>query len=168
MDTMTSTKVVAGLCGAFLIFLLGKWAAEGIYHVGGHGEQAYVIDTGASSEEGGSDEPAVDFGQLMAEADPGKGANVFKKCQACHKVEAGANATGPTLHGVVGRAIGSVSGFGYSDAMANHGGTWTPEELSHFLENPRDFVPGTAMSFAGLKKDTDRANVIAYLQSVSN
>lgn len=168
MDTMTSTKVVAGFCGAFLVFLLGKWAAEGIYHVGGHGEQAYVIDTGASSEDGGSDEPEVDFGQLMAEADPDKGANVFKKCQACHKVEAGANATGPTLHGVVGRAIGGVDGFGYSDAMANHGGTWTPEELSHFLENPRDFVPGTAMSFAGLKKDTDRANVIAYIQSVSN
>ena len=146
MDTMTSTKVVAGFCAAFLVFLLGKWAAEGIYHVGGHGEQAYVIDTGVVESDGGGEDD-VDFAALVAEADPDKGA---------------------TLYGVVGRAVGGVDGFGYSDAMANHGGTWTIEELSAFLENPRNSVPGTAMSFAGLRSDTDRANVIAYLQSLSN
>ena len=167
MDTMTSTKVVAGFCAAFLVFLLGKWAAEGIYHVGGHGEQAYVIDTGVVESDGGGEDD-VDFAALVAEADPDKGASVFRRCQACHRVEPGENITGPTLYGVVGRAVGGVDGFGYSDAMANHGGTWTIEELSAFLENPRNSVPGTAMSFAGLRSDTDRANVIAYLQSLSN
>ena len=103
MDTMTSTKVVAGFCAAFLVFLLGKWAAEGIYHVGGHGEQAYVIDTGVVESDGGGEDD-VDFAALVAEADPDKGASVFRRCQACHRVEPGENITGPTLYGVVGRA----------------------------------------------------------------
>lgn len=167
MDTMTSTKAVAGICGALLIFLLGKWAAEVIYHVGGHGEAAYVIDTGAEGGDEG-DAPEVSFEEIMASADPAKGASVFKKCQACHKVEDGVNGTGPSLYGVVGRQVGTEAGFTYSDAMASHGGTWTPEELSHFLQKPSDFVPGTKMSFAGLPKVQDRANVIAYLDSLDN
>ncbi|GHF37141.1 c-type cytochrome [Seohaeicola zhoushanensis] len=167
MDTMTSTKVVAALCGAFLVFLLGKWAAEVIYHVDGHGEQAYVIDTGASESAAEEKEP-VDFGPILAAADVAKGASVFKKCGACHKLEAGANGTGPTLHNVVGRPVGAEPGFKYSGAMASAGGTWTPEHLNEFLTNPKAVIPGTAMGFAGLKKIEERADVIAYIQSVSN
>jgi cytochrome c len=166
MDTMTSTKVVAGFCGAFLVFLLGKWVAEEIYHVGGHGEAAYVIDTGA--DEAASDEPEVDFAEIMASADASKGANVFKKCQACHKIEAGANSTGPSLHAVVGRDVASEPGFGYSAAMQAVEGTWTPEHLNAFLTKPSAEVPGTAMGFAGLRKIEDRANLIAYLETLNN
>ena len=166
MDTMTSTKVVAALCGTFLVLLLAKWAAEGLYHVGGHGEAAYVIDTGV--DETATEEPEVDFAEVMASADAGKGASVFRKCQACHKLEPGANATGPTLFGLVGRDVASVEGFGYSDAMQGVEGDWTPEHLNAFLTKPSSEVPGTSMAFAGLPKIEDRANVIAYLDSLDN
>ena len=81
MDTMITTKVAAALCGSFLVFLLGKWAAEEIYHMDSHGDASYVIDTGA--EETASDEPEVSFEEMLASADIGKGANVFRKCSAC-------------------------------------------------------------------------------------
>lgn len=164
MDTMTITKAVASICGAWLILLMGAWAAESIYHVGGHGDQAYVIDTG--EEEGaGEAEETVDFATVLAEADAGKGERVFRKCQACHKLGEGENGTGPTLHNVVGRPIASEAGFNYSDALASLEGDWTPEHLEEFLHKPSGYAPGTAMSFAGLPKIEDRADVIAYLQS---
>ena len=170
-DTMTVTKAGGALCGAFLIFLLGKWAAETLYHTGpvAHGDeeiaQAYVIDTGEA--EGGEEtaEEGPDFATVLASADAGAGEKVFSKCKACHKLD-GTNGTGPHLDGVVNRAVGGVAGFGYSDGMAGHGGSWDPETLSAFLENPKGEVPGTKMSFAGLKKVEDRANLIAYLQSL--
>ena len=165
MDTMTATKTVAALCGALLVFLLGKWVAEIIYHVDGHGQQAYVIEVDTTGGDSGGGDDEIDFEALMAEADPAKGAKVFKKCTACHKVN-GENGTGPHLDGVVGRAIGSVAGFGYSGGMSSHGGDWTPEALSLFLTKPSAYISGTTMSFAGLKKVQDRVNVIAYLQSV--
>lgn len=171
-DTMTITKAGGALCGAFLIFLLGKWAAESLYHTGtvSHGDevaQAYTIDTGAS---GGSSDAAAadtgpDFATLYASADAAKGEKVFSKCKACHKID-GTNATGPHLDGVVGRAVASVAGFGYSDGMKAHGGDWTPEALEAFLANPKGVVAGTKMSFAGLPKVEDRANIIAYLATL--
>ncbi len=164
-DTMTLTKATAGFCGAFLVLLLAKWLAGGLFHVGSHGgEASYVIevaDAGSSS-----DEPEVDFAELLASADPAKGAKVFRKCTACHKLEDGANATGPYLFGIVDRPKASVGGFGYSGALTALGGNWTPEDLNGFLEKPSAYAKGTTMSFAGLKKETDRANVIAYLQSI--
>jgi len=167
MDTMTLTKVTAAICGAFLVLLLGKWAAEALYHVGGHGEGAYVIET--ESDDAGQEEVAeVSFDELMASADIGKGAKVYKKCAACHKIEDGVNATGPSLYGVVGRAVASADGFGYSGAMSGKGGEWTAEALDSFLIKPSADVPGTAMSFSGLKKEGDRVNLIAYLDSLDN
>ncbi|TDE36257.1 c-type cytochrome [Antarcticimicrobium sediminis] len=165
-DTMTVTKAAAGFLGAFLVLLLAKWAAEGIYHTGGHGEASYVIEM---EDEGATEEVVqVSFEELMASADVGKGAKVFKKCQACHKIEEGANATGPSLYGVVGRTVASIDGFGYTGAMVDHGGDWTPEALDAYLTKPSAVVPGTAMSFAGLKKQQDRVNVIAYLDSLDD
>ena len=99
----------------------------------------------------------------VAAADVAKGETVFKKCAACHKLD-GSNGVGPHLDGVVGRPVASVEGFTYSDGMKAHGGDWTPEELFHFLANPKKDVPGTKMTFAGLPKPEDRANVIAYLE----
>lgn len=166
-DTMTVTKIAAGLCGALLIFLLGNWAATELYHVGGHGEQAYVIDTGEEEVAAATDEVA--FADVLAAADPAAGAKVFRKCSACHKVEDGANGTGPHLYGVVGRDIGAADGYGaYSETLASKDGDWTPENLNGFLEDPKGWAPGTTMGFAGLKKVEDRANVIAYLDSLNN
>ncbi len=173
LDTMTLTKAGGALCGAFLIFLLGNWAAEGLYHTGveGHGgeevAQAYSVDTGvaAAPAAAAAAAPAVPVADLLAAADPAAGEKVFGKCKSCHKVD-GENATGPHLNGVVNRAVGSVADFAYSDAMKSHGGEWTPDKLFAFLENPKADVPGTKMSFAGLAKPEDRANVIAYLTSL--
>lgn len=166
MDTMTFTKAAAGFLGAFLVYLLGLWAADVLYHTDTHGEQSYVIevDTDVETEEVAE----VGLDELIASADLDKGARVFRKCSACHKLEAGANGTGPYLYGVVGRPIGAADGFGYSDALAGHGGDWTAAELDAFLEKPSDYAPGTSMSFAGLKKAEDRANLIAYLDSLDD
>ena len=169
-DTMTMTKIIGGFCGAFLIFLLGKWVAEEVYHVGasGHGDhatQGYVIDTGEDHAAAEVSE-GPDFAEIYAAADAGKGERVFNKCKACHKVD-GSNGTGPYLNGVVGRAINSADGFGYSGALAAMCEAWTPEALNTFLENPKGAAPGTTMGFSGLGKVEDRANVIAYLASLN-
>ena len=164
MDTMTATKVMGGFCGALLIYLLGNWAAEEIYHVGGgHGgdyASGYVIEVEEMEDEG----PL--FAELYLAADVDKGAKVFGKCKACHKLEDGANGTGPHLWAVVDRAVGSVDGYGYSGALVAVAETWSPENLDGFLENPKKYAAGTKMGFSGLKKPVDRANLIAYLATV--
>ena len=165
-DTMTFTKIVGGLCGALLIFLMGKWAAESLYHTGGgHGGEEHAAGFAIQVEEGEPvEEEEVDFATLMASADAGKGERVWGKCRACHKLD-GNDAVGPHLNGVVGRQVDAVEGFGYSGALEEAADVWTPENLFHFLENPRSFAPGTAMGFAGLPKPEDRVNLIAYLQT---
>ncbi|MCG6901419.1 MAG: cytochrome c family protein [Rhodobacter sp.] len=174
-DTMTMTKIVGGFCGMFLIFLLGNWAAESIYHVGeaGHGDehhQAYTIDTGAGDAHGGTetDAPAVDFGVVLASADVAAGEKLFKACKSCHKIEAGANGTGPSLYGVVGRPVGSADGFKYSGNLVKVAQTWTPEALQEFLTNPKAYAPGTKMTYKGMADIEDRANLIAWLDSLDN
>ena len=141
IDTMTATKVVGALCGSLLVFLLGAWAAESLYHVGGHGEeeQAYVIevDDGAEAEE---DAVEVAFADVYAEADPAGGEAIWRQCSSCHKLEDGANGTGPHLYAVVGREMAGVADYAYSSAFAELAGAWTPEELDHFLANPSESV----------------------------
>lgn len=167
LDTMTLTKLAAGLFGAWLILLLGKWVGEEIYHAELHGEASYVIEVEGAEEEEVAEE-VVDIATLMASADPGKGERVFRKCSACHKVEDGANNVGPHLYAIVGRDIAAVDGFGYSGALSSIDAVWTYEELSAFLENPKEYAPGTSMGFAGLRKPEERADVIAYLESLTN
>ncbi|GLQ05796.1 c-type cytochrome [Sneathiella chinensis] len=100
----------------------------------------------------------------MAEGDPAKGEKVFKKCQACHTIEEGGkNKIGPNLFGVVGREAAKVEGFKYSSAMADSGLTWDEATLDQYLTKPRSFLKGTKMSFAGIKKEDQRADLIAYL-----
>ena len=100
---------------------------------------------------------------MLAAADPDHGARVFRKCGACHKVEEGRNAVGPSLWAVVGRDIASIGDFKYSDALKSHDGVWDPATINAFIEKPKAWAPGTKMSFAGLKKLEDRAAVIKYL-----
>ena len=120
-DTMTITKVLGAVCGSLLIFLLGNWAAQALYHTGPEegGEemaQAYTVDTGAGEVAEGTTEEGPAFADVYAAADVVAGEKVFSKCKACHKVD-GENGTGPHLNGVVERAAGSVEGFAYSDAL---------------------------------------------------
>lgn len=170
MDTMTFTKVVGGFCGALLIFLLGNWAAEILFHVGpaGHGEDHAAGYEIVIEEAGGDAEPteALDFAAVYAAADAAKGEKVYGKCRACHKLDDGANGTGPHLFGVVDRAVGSAAGYGYSGALVAVADVWSPENLNGFLENPKGYAPGTKMGFSGLPKVEDRANLIAYLATI--
>ena len=99
--------------------------------------------------------------------DATKGAVVFNQCKSCHAIEAGVNRVGPSLHGVVGRKAGAVEGFRYSAASKASTAVWTEETLFAYLENPRKFMPGTTMSFVGLRQPQQRADVVAYLKSQS-
>ena len=169
-DTMTLTKIAAALCGSLLVFLFALWLAESLYHVGGdshggHNEAAYVIEDDTETAEEPMEE--VNFEIILASANPEKGVKVFSKCKACHKIADGANGTGPHLYNVVGREIASIAGYGYSGTLAEMGGIWDANALNGFLENPKKYAPGTKMGFAGLKKETDRANLIAYLGSMN-
>jgi cytochrome c len=106
----------------------------------------------------------------MAEGDPAKGKKVFNKCKACHFVDKEKNKVGPYLKGVVGRKAAAVEKFKYSKAMkkkAEEGLVWTEENIAKYLKAPKKFIPGNKMAFAGLKKDEDIANVIAYLKQFS-
>ena len=173
MDQMTFTKVIGGFCGALLVYLLGVWAAEILYHVGGghghgddHAKSGYEIEV-AVAEEATEEEEVVDFATIYASADVAKGEKVFGKCKACHKLGDGENGTGPHMYQVVGRAVDGVPGYGYSGALSAVADVWSPENLNGFLENPKKYAPGTKMGFAGLKKIEDRANVIAYLATIN-
>ncbi|MRX50156.1 c-type cytochrome [Paracoccus sp. S-4012] len=179
-NTMTITKTAGALIGALLTLLLVNWAASSLYHVGApahaaaEGEdviaQAYAIDTGA--DDAGADAPGeeaepVDMVALVAAADPAAGERTWGKCRACHKLD-GTDGTGPHLDGVVGRAVASVAGFAYSDAMVEHAAeapVWDENALAAFLDDPRGVVPGTKMAFAGLGSPEETAAVIAYLQT---
>lgn len=110
---------------------------------------------------------------MLASADPAKGETIAKRCAACHTFDkGGANKVGPHLYGVVNRPVASVEGYNYSDAMKkfseNGTKTWTFQELDTYLIDPKKHVPGTKMVFPGLKKDDERANVIAYLRALSD
>ena len=173
-DTMTLTKIVGGVCGALLIFLFGNWAASSIYGLGevSHEEGAELAYSVAGAEGEGEaatgDAAAADpaYTEVAATADAAAGEKVFGKCKSCHKID-GKDATGPHLNGVIGRNHGAVAGFKYSDAMAAKSAeTWTPELVYEFLKSPKTAIPGTKMSFAGLPKPEDRANVIAYLATL--
>ncbi len=106
---------------------------------------------------------------MLAEADAEAGSKVARKCKACHSLEKGGpNKVGPPLWDIVGRPVASVEGFAYSDALRNLGGEWTYERLEAFIRSPRDVAPGTKMSFAGIRKEQDRANLLAYLRTLSD
>lgn len=167
-DTMTMTKTFGGLCGTLLVFLVGAWVAEEIYHSGGHGdhEQAYVIPV-----EGGEAEAVVEgppFAEIYAVASAADGEGLWRACSACHALEQGDNGVGPYLYGVVGRDVAASQGFGYSGSLIAVNDVWTPEELNLFLENPRGYAPGTAMTYNGMRKIEDRANLIAYLDTLDD
>lgn len=177
---MELNKIAAAILLAGLIGMVTGKVAGVLY--GGNSEPAhgheevkrgYQIEV-TESEEGSAggakkEEALASILPLLHTADAAAGESFFaKKCAICHTHEdGGANKTGPNLWGVVNRVHGSHAGFNYSKAMAADGGEWGYDELNSFLYNPKKAVPGTIMAFAGIKKDVERANVIAYLRSLS-
>jgi len=128
----------------------------------------YVIEGVVSSDEGAAKDE-VPFATVLASADPAKGEKVFAKCTACHSIaKGGASGIGPNLWSVVGKPHGHLAGFAYSDALKSVPGNWTFDALNEWLTAPAKYAPGTKMTFAGLSKVEDRANVIAYLNQNSD
>ena len=126
-------------------------------------KMGYEIE-GVEAEGGGAaaEKPIAD---LLATADPAKGEAIFAKCTSCHTINAGgANGIGPNLYGTMGEGIGQgKGGFAFSDPLKAVGGTWDFDKMNAWLTSPRKFAPGTKMTFAGLSKAEDRANVMVYL-----
>ncbi|MGZ5927734.1 MAG: c-type cytochrome [Rhizomicrobium sp.] len=108
----------------------------------------------------------MDGGKKMA-GDPAHGKAIFNRCMVCHSIDAGVNHIGPSLHGVVGRKAGSVPNFMYSGANKKSGIVWTEQKIYDYLKNPQMMVPGTKMTFPGLPKPQDRADVVSYLKTNS-
>ncbi|HEX5326190.1 MAG TPA: cytochrome c family protein [Acetobacteraceae bacterium] len=112
---------------------------------------------------------AVPSAMVKAQATPNaqQGKSVFVQCMACHSLEAGKNGLGPTLHGLMGRKAGTVTGFSYSPAMKKANITWNEDTLKNFLSNPQKAVPGNKMMTAGMSNQTQLDNLIAYLQQAT-
>ena len=177
MDSFEANKIFGAVLGTIFVLFGGSLLAEGLFHSEAPEEPGYEIvaaepaDAGSGGAEVAAEDPPI--AALLQTASVDDGAAVFKKCASCHSGEKGGkNGIGPHLWGVVMRPIASVSDFSYSSAMSDfsEGGSvdWDYDHLYHFLKNPKSYISGTKMGFAGLKKPEDRANVIAYLHSLAD
>ena len=153
---------------AGIIALGGGIVASKMFHSERPEEMGYAIAGVEAEGEGGAAGPSLNT--LLSKADVAKGEKVFAKCAACHTAnQGGANGIGPNLFATLGEPIGQgKAGFAFSDALKKVGGNWTFEAMDKWLTSPRDFAPGTKMTFAGLSKPEDRANVIAFLNAHSD
>ena len=169
MDNRSNT-IAGWVLGAGIVALGATIVTGEMFHQERPEKMGYPIDGVEVPGEGGGAEAEVPIANLLATADPAKGEAQFKKCSACHTInKGGANGTGPNLWGVAGAAIGKhAAGFPYSPAIAGHGGNWDWENLNHWIKSPREFAPGTKMTFAGIGKAEDRANLLAWLNTQSD
>lgn len=174
MDSFELNKLIGGFLAVVFVVFSVSIVSDSIFASHAPHEPGYIIE--AAEEDAGGAAPAEEGPSVLAllqDADPAAGEAVFRKCAACHTAEkGGANKVGPNLWGIVNRPVASHEGFNYSSAMRDfsQGGSvvWDFQHLSEFLKSPRDYVEGTAMAFAGLRKPEEEANLLAYLRTLSD
>jgi|TARA_B110000967_G_C18847413_1_gene542737 cytochrome c len=174
MDSFELNKIMGAiLLVALIVIGLGKFT-DLLFHIEKPEQSAYKIEgfeavvssTAAKVEK---IDKKVDIAMLLSIGDLTHGEKIFKKCSACHMISAGGkNMIGPNLWGVTGRKVGAISDYKYSTALTSYAKNWSFEELNGFLIKPASYIRGTKMSFAGLRKEKDRASVILYLNSKSD
>lgn len=174
MDSWEWNKIAGAVLGTLLIVLVIKFVAEAVYETPPPKKPGYAVEvpkeapvrTAAAAP---AAEPLPDFGTELPAANAAHGKDISSRCEQCHDLsKGGPNKIGPNLWGVVGRARATHPGFDYSSAMSASHDPWTFDKLFVFLKAPQETVPGTKMTFAGLRSSQDRLDLLAYLRTQSD
>ena len=172
MDSFEINKILGAILFTCLVVLSLNIAAGAMFTPAKPAKPGYEVAVTEEPGQGAKPEaaaPAEPIEKLLAAASVEKGEQGAKKCVACHTfTKGGPNRVGPNLWGIINRPKASEAGFAYSDAIKKKGGNWTIDDLNAFLTNPRGYAPGTKMTFAGLAKGSERAVIIAYLNSLAD
>jgi cytochrome c len=171
MDSFEWNKIIGAVLGTAIFIFVVRVVAENLYEPEKPAKPGYVVEGVVENPAGGgaaapAEEAMPDWGTVLASADVAGGKTISTKCEQCHDLsKGGPNKIGPNLFGVVDRPRAGNEGFAYSSAMKAKPGNWTYDELFKFIKAPGVDIPGTKMSFAGLRSDKDRINLIAFLRS---